>query len=68
MIVEMVRQNIGIGYLFERMVEKYDFMQKIQIDNHLPYFDIYVITKDEELSRTCECFLQYVIKNNKKNT
>lgn len=62
MIVEMVRQNIGIGYLFEKMVEKYDFMQKIQIDNHLPYFDIYVITKDEELSRTCECFLQYVIK------
>lgn len=68
MIVEMVRQNIGIGYLFEKMVEKYDFMQKIQIDNHLPYFDIYVITKDEALSRTCECFLEYVIKNNEKNT
>lgn len=62
MIVEMVRQNIGIGYLFERMVEKYEFMKKIPLDNNLPYFDIYVITKDEELSKTCKCFLQYVIE------
>ena len=66
MIVEMIRQNIGIGYLFEKMVEKYEYMQKIQIDNELPAFDIYVITKDERLSKTCECFLEYIIKNNKK--
>ncbi len=62
MIVEMIRQNIGIGYLFEKMVKQYDFMQKIQIDNDLPYFDIYIITKSEELSRTCKCFLKYIIK------
>ena len=62
MIVEMIRQNIGIGYLFEKMVKQYDFMQKIQIDNELPYFDIYIITKSEELSRTCKCFLKYIIK------
>lgn len=62
MIVEMIRHNIGIGYLFEKMVKQYDFMQKIQIDNELPYFDIYIITKSEELSRTCKCFLKYIIK------
>lgn len=62
MIVEMVRQNIGIGYLFEKMVERYDYMQEIQLDSFLPSFDISVITKDEELSKTCKCFLKYVIK------
>lgn len=62
MIVEMIRKNIGIGYLFERMVKQYDFMKKIQVDNELPYFDIYIITKNEELSRTCKCFLKYIIK------
>lgn len=62
MIVEMIRQNIGIGYLFEKMVKQYDFMKKIQVDNELPYFDIYIITKSEELSRTCKCFLKYIIK------
>ena len=62
MIVEMIRHNIGIGYLFEKMVKQYDFMQKIQIDNELPYFDIYIITKSEELSRTCKCILKYIIK------
>lgn len=62
MIVEMVRQNIGIGYLFENMVKKYDYMQEISIDNYLPHFDVYVITKDEKLSKTCECFLEYIIK------
>ena len=61
MIVEMIRQNIGIGYLFEKMVKQYDFMHKIQIDNELPYFDIYIITKSEELSRTCKCFLKYIL-------
>lgn len=62
MIVEMIRKNIGIGYLFEKMVKQYDFMKKIQVDNELPYFDIYIITKSEELSRTCKCFLKYIIK------
>lgn len=62
MIVEMVRQNIGIGYLFQRMVEKYEYMQEIEVENHLPFLDIYVITKEEKLSKTCECFLKYVIK------
>lgn len=62
MIVEMVRQNIEIGYLFQRMVEKYEYMQEIEVENHLPFLDIYVITKEEKLSKTCECFLKYVIK------
>lgn len=62
MIVEMVRQNIGIGYLFQGMVEKYEYMQEIEVENHLPFLDIYVITKEEKLSKTCECFLKYVIK------
>lgn len=66
MIVEMVRQNIGIGYLFQRMVEKYEYMQEIEVENHLPFLDIYVITKEEKLSKTCECFLKYVIKKRNK--
>lgn len=62
MIAEMVRKDIGIGYLFQSMVEQYDYMQEIKIENELPSFDIYVIRKQEEISRTCEEFLKYVIK------
>ena len=66
MIVEMIRQNIGIGYLFQSMVEKYEYMQEIKVENKLPFFNIYVITKDEKISKTCECFLKYVIKEEKR--
>lgn len=66
MIVEMIRQNIGIGYLFQSMVEKYEYMQEIKVENKLPFFNIYVITKDEKISKTCECFLKYVINGEKR--
>ena len=62
MIIEMVRQNIGIGYLFKKMVERYDFMKEIKIENKLPRFDIFLITKDKELSNACTRFIEIFIK------
>ncbi len=62
MIIEMVRQNIGIGYLFKKMVERYDFMKEIKIENKLPKFDIFLITKDKKLSNACTRFIEIFIK------
>lgn len=62
MIIEMVRQNIGLGYLFEKMVKRYDFMEEIKIENKLPRFDVFLITKDKEFSNACSKFIEMFIK------
>ena len=59
-------QDIFEGKL--TMLAQVDFGYEIQIANDLPYLDIYVITKNEELSKTCKCFLQYVIKKHHKTS
>jgi DNA-binding transcriptional LysR family regulator len=60
-IVEMVRKNIGIGYLFNKTVERYEYMGKINLDVQLPKFSIYVINKNNELSKVCREFLNCIV-------
>lgn len=62
MIIEMVRQNIGIGFLFEKMIYRYPELKTLKCSDELPTFDIYVITKDNYISFICQDFLNLLSK------
>jgi DNA-binding transcriptional LysR family regulator len=67
MIGEMVEKDIGVGYLFEKTIETYDNLRKINLDIKLPVFDIYMIYKEKLLSITTKSFIDFVIENIKEN-
>lgn len=62
MIIEMVRQNIGVGFLFEKMIFRYPELKILNCSDELPTFDIYAITKDNYLSQLCKDFLNLLFK------
>ncbi len=66
MIADMVERNIGIGFLFEKTIDKYQHLKKIDIDCILPSFDIYMIYRDYLLSNAVLEFIKFVNKNNNK--
>ena len=62
MIAEMVDKDIGIGFLFDKTIERYSNLRKIEITSKLPVFDIYIIYKDYLLSVSTKAFIKYVVK------
>ena len=62
MIAEMVDQEIGVGYLFQKTIEKYPNLRKIDVDCKLPEFDIFLIYKDSLLSTATKNFIDFVTK------
>ena len=62
MIAAMVEQNIGIGFLFEKTIEKYCNLQKIDTDCLLPKFDIFLIYRDALLSISAQEFIKFMNK------
>lgn len=66
MIAEMVSNDIGIGYLFEKTVSKYNNLQIMDVNINLPEFDIFMIYKDYLLSVTMKEFINFVKKQIKK--
>lgn len=62
MIIEMVRQNIGIGFLFEKMIFRYPELKILNCKDELPTFDIYVIAKENCSSLLCQDFLNLLFK------
>lgn len=59
-IVQLLEENLGIGYLFEKTIENYPNLEKIDLDTKLPYFDIYVINKDKTISIPAQSFIKFV--------
>ena len=64
MIAEMVEQEIGIGFLFEKTIEKYPNLYKIDLNCKFPEFDIFLLYKDSLLSTATQ---EFIIFMNKKN-
>ncbi len=64
MIAEMVEQDIGIGFLFEKTIAKYSSLKKINIDCEFPTFDIFLIHKVSLLSTTAQEFIKFLSKIN----
>ena len=64
MIAEMVDQEIGIGFLFEKTIEKYDSLRKINVNCVLPEFDIFLLYKDYLLSTTAQEFIRFMNRKN----
>lgn len=64
MIAEMTEQNIGVGFLFEKTIEKYSNLEKIQIDWNLPTFDVFLLHRNTLLSTTTQEFIRFI--NNMK--
>ncbi len=64
MIAEMVDQEIGIGFLFEKTIEKYPNLRKIDVNCFLPEFDIFLLYKDHLLSTTAQEFIRFMNRKN----
>lgn len=60
MIAEMVEQNMGVGFLFEKTIEKYSNLKKIDISCDFPEFDIFLLYKPILLSTTTQEFIRFV--------
>lgn len=60
MIAEMTEQNIGIGFLFEKTIEKYPNLEKIEIDCDLPAFDVFLLHRPTLLSTTIQEFIRFI--------
>lgn len=60
MIAEMTEQNIGIGFLFEKTIEKYPNLAKIQINCELPEFDVFLLHRPTLLSTTTQEFIRFI--------
>ena len=64
MIAEMVEQEIGIGFLFEKTIEKYPNLYKIDLNCRFPEFDIFLLYKDSLLSTATQEFITFMSKKN----
>lgn len=64
MIAEMVEQEIGIGFLFEKTIEKYPNLYKIDLNCKFPEFDIFLLYKDSLLSTATQEFITFMNKKN----
>lgn len=60
MIAEMTEQDIGIGFLFEKTIEKYPNLEKIEIDCALPTFDVFLLHRPTLLSTTTQEFIRFI--------
>ena len=64
MIAEMADQEIGIGFLFEKTIEKYPNLRKINISCKLPEFDIFLLHKSSLLSVAAQEFIRFISRPN----
>lgn len=60
MIAEMTEQNIGIGFLFEKTIEKYPNLSKIEVNCNLPEFDVFLLHRPTLLSATTQEFIRFI--------
>ncbi len=63
MIVEMIQKNIGIGYLYEKMIDRKDDIRKIDISEKLPTSDIFIIYKKKMLAMSTKKIIEYINDN-----
>ncbi len=59
MIAEMVDQRIGIGFLFEKTIEKYPNLKKINITCDFPEFDIFLLYKNFLMTPAVQEFIRF---------
>ena len=60
MIAEMVENDLGVGFLFEKTIEKYKNLRIIDMEESLPIFDIFMVYRDYLLSTTVKTFIKFV--------
>lgn len=63
MIVQLLEENLGVGYLFEKTINTYPNLSKIDIDITLPKFDIYIIHKEKVVSIPATSFIEFITKH-----
>ena len=62
MIAEMVEQDVGIGFLFEKTIKKYPNLKKININCDFPEFDVFLLHRPTLLSTTTQEFIRFINK------
>lgn len=60
MIVEMVEKQIGIGYLYEKTINRYKDMAKIELVEQLPSSQLFLIYKKNMISDATERLIEYM--------
>ena len=59
----MIQKNIGIGYLYEKMIDRKDDIRKIDISEKLPTSDIFIIYKKKMLAMSTKKIIEYINDN-----
>ncbi len=67
MIAQMVEDDLGIGFLFEKTINRYPNIEKIDIEEKLPNYDIFMIYKDYLLPITVHTFIEFIKEVSKSN-
>ena len=62
MIAEMIEQDVGIGFLFEKTIKKYPNLKKININCDFPEFDVFLLHRPTLLSTTTQEFIRFINK------
>lgn len=62
MIAEMIEQEIGIGFLFEKTIKKYSNLEKININCDFLEFDVFLVYKKTLISIPTQEFLRCISK------
>ena len=66
MIASMTENGLGIGYLFEKTIEKYKDLRIVDVNVKLPDFDIFLIYKERLMSTTSRVFVNFIKEKIKK--
>ncbi|MBO6195316.1 MAG: LysR family transcriptional regulator [Bacilli bacterium] len=66
LIIEAVRRNLGIGYVVEDAIDyliEARIIEKIEIEEELPYFEINIVSVESYLSNIAKIFIEEEIKD-----
>lgn len=64
MIAMMLEKDMGVGLLFEKTIETYPNLCKIDVDLQLPKFEVYLIYKKKPLSTPASEFVNFLLNIN----
>lgn len=56
MIAEMLKKDLGVGFLFNKTIDAYNEIERIDIDVKMPQFDIFLIYKEPLFSKAASEF------------
>ncbi len=63
MIAMMLENDMGVGLLFEKTINIYPSLRKIDLNINLPIFDVFLIYKQKHLTVTAKKMINFILEN-----